>query len=387
MNQGEVARTFEDIRTQFSEFITTYPYVVVIIVGIIIVVIFINRLTPVLRVQNAVSRIQGYLNTGELKADIYPISYWTSNDPKSYGPYVDAGNIKEVPIKKKTFKDYHIMSSAKSYLVKNRNYDFCSLRVLQSILLYGAKFVELDIFNAGFGENMSYPIVTNGEDRGEWKTSINKLSFEECCNTILKYGVQHWQQNWTNADPIFIYLNCHSLRKDTIDKMGEILYRVFTDTYLLPIKYGYAGKTSNIKDENPENVYNKVIIVSNIFEKDSTPRFDEKVNLTTKKNGFKSVSYQGNDTGGSIDSSTFKSDNQNRMCMVYDNSVGNELVNYNPIVPWIKDVQFVAMHFQNNDNNMKQYLKMFSFQYPESTTDPNKKRDSFIVNTSYRLKK
>ena len=73
--------------------------------------------------------------------------------------------------------------------------------------------------------------------------------------------------------------------------------------------------------------------------------------------------------------------------MVYDNSVGNELVNYNPIVPWIKDVQFVAMHFQNNDNNMKQYLKMFSFQYPESTTDPNKKRDSFVVNTSYRLKK
>ena len=45
------------------------------------------------------------------------------------------------------------------------------------------------------------------------------------------------------------------------------------------------------------------------------------------------------------------------------------------------------MHFQSNDTNMKQYLKMFSLQYPNSEKDPKKKRDTFIVNTSYRLKK
>jgi len=58
MNQGEVARAFDDIRTQFTNFISKYPFVVIIIVTIILVIIFVNRLTPVLRVQNAVSGIQ-----------------------------------------------------------------------------------------------------------------------------------------------------------------------------------------------------------------------------------------------------------------------------------------------------------------------------------------
>jgi len=387
MNQGEVARVFEDIRTQFTDFITNYPFVVVIVVGIIIVLIFVNRLTPVLRVKNAVSRIQGYLNTGELRSDIYPISYWVDNKPGDYRAYVDTNNEDEVPTKGtgkgkgKTFKDYHIMSSAKSYLVKNRHYDFCSLRVLQSILLYGAKFVELDIFNAGFGEDMSYPVVTNGEDRGEWKTCINKLSFEECCNTVLKYGIEYWKQNWTNADPVFMYLNCHSLRKDTVDKMAEIIYRVFSDTYLTDLKFGNANGT--IIDNPPEMFYNKVIIVTNIgrdSKNPSTPKFNEKINLLTtpKLKKFKAISYQ----EGDIESMK-KEDNDSKLCMIYDNSPGNELVNFNPIIPWIKGVQFIAMHFQSNDTNMKQYLKMFSLQYPDST----KKRDKFIVNTSYRLKK
>jgi len=385
MNQGEVARVFEDIRTQFTDFITNYPFVVVIVVGIIIVLIFVNRLTPVLRVKNAVSRIQGYLNTGELRSDIYPISYWVDNKPGDYRAYVDTNNEAEVPTKGtgkgkgNTFKDYHIMSSAKSYLVKNRHYDFCSLRVLQSILLFGAKFVELDIFNAGFSEDMLYPVVTNGYDKGEWKTCINKLSFEDCCNTVLKYGIQYWEQNWTNADPIFLYLNCHNLKTDTMNKMAEIIYRVFTEKYLPPKDYCSAKK--NIMDRLPSEFYNKVIIISNVFGDKSTPRLDEMINLTTYYKGtaaasasayFEDVPYSNN----------FKI-NSKKLTFVYEDSPGNELVNYNPIVPWIKGAQFVGMHFQSNDPNMMQYLKMFSLQYPTSI----KGKDSFVVNTSYRLKK
>ena len=385
MNQGDVANAFEDIRTQFTNFITNYPWIIVVVVSIILIAIFINRLTPVLRVQNAVSKIQGYLNTGNLKTDIYPLSYWIKNFKKGenpFGNYVDNSNMVLVPQSGKKFTDYHIMSSAKSYLVKNRHYDFCSLRVLQSLLLYGVKFVELDIFNAGFGENNSYPVVTNGKDHGEWKTCINKLAFEDCCNTILKYGIQYWQQNWTNADPIFLYLNCHSLRTDTINNMSETIYRVFTDTYLLPINYGHGGKNTTIIDKNPEKFYNRIIIISNITDKKSL-KFDEKINIYTDSPAFKTFAFQ-ND---SIDDGNLKTNNEKQMCMVYDNSPGNELVNYNPIIPWIKGVQFVAMHFQNNDSNLKQYLKMFSFQYPDSEKDPKKKKKSFIVNTAYRLKK
>jgi len=275
------------------------------------------------------------------------------------------------------------MSSAKSYLVKNRHYDFCSLRVLQSILLLGAKFVELDVFNAGFGEDMSYPIVTNGKDTGEWKTCINKLSFEECCNTVLKYGIQYWEQNWTSADPVFLYLNCHKLNNDTQNKMAEIIYRVFSDKYLLSVDYCNAGKNvnTNIMSEAPDKMmangkpafYNKIIIVTNP-DAARSPRFNEMVNLSDPD--FQSFPYQQMP-------SDFSTKAAKSLTMVYDESAGNELVNYNPIVPWVKKANFVAMHFQSNDNNIKQYLKMFSLQYPSS--DPKKK--TYIVNTSYRLMK
>ena len=369
MNQGEVARAFDDIRTQFTNFISKYPFVVIIIVTIILVIIFVNRLTPVLRVQNAVSGIQGFINTGEIKTDIYPISYWI--DEKETGTYIDSKNTNEKPTTGKTFKDYHIMSSAKSYLVKNRHYDFCSLRVLQSILLLGAKFVELDVFNAGFGEDMSYPIVTNGKDTGEWKTCINKLSFEECCNTVLKYGIQYWEQNWTSADPVFLYLNCHKLNNDTQNKMAEIIYRVFSDKYLLSVDYCNAGKNVNtdIMSEAPDKMmangkpafYNKIIIVTNP-DAARSPRFNEMVNLSDPD--FQSFPYQQMP-------SDFSTKAAKSLTMVYDESAGNELVNYNPIVPWVKKANFVAMHFQSNDDNIKQYLKMFSLQYPSS--DPKKK--------------
>ena len=392
MNQGEVARAFEDIRTQFTDFIRNYPIIVIIVVAIVIVLVFVNRLTPVLRVQKSVSRIQGYMNTGEIKTDIYPISYWIKQDTNSLkkNNYVDSNHILEVPTAPtattstaaavgNTFADYHIMSSAKSYLVKNRHYDFCSLRVLQSILLFGAKFVELDIFNAGFSEDMLYPVVTNGYDKGEWKTCINKLSFEDCCNTVLKYGIQYWEQNWTDADPIFLYLNCHNLKIDTMNKMAEIIYRVFTEKYLPPKDYCSAKK--NIMDQPPAKFYNKVIIISNIFGDNSAPRLDEMINLTsyagkagskTHASQFETIPYNNN----------FKL-TPKKLSFVYEDSPGNELVNYNPIVPWIKGAQFVGMHFQSNDPNMMQYLKMFSLQYPTSI----KGKDSFVVNTSYRLKK
>ena len=271
------------------------------------------------------------------------------------------------------------MSSAKSYLVKNRHYDFCSLQVLQSILLLGAKFVELDIFNSGFNENESYPIVTNGYDKGEWKTCVNKLSFEECCQTILKYGIQYWQQNWTNADPIFLYLNCHSLKPETQRKMAEILYRVFENTHLLPIKYCNGGKSDKsnvalVMNEPPESFYNRVIIVTNLEKTKQSPRFSEMVNMEYPE--FNPLTFE-----KAYQTQHFIPNKQ--MTMVYDNSPGNELVNYNPIIPWVKKANFVAMHFQNNDSNMTQYLKMFSLQYPE---DNNKeKRKFYVVNTSYRL--
>jgi len=377
-----VEEQFENIRLQFSSVISNYPFTVIIIFVVIFLLYFINRFTPVLRVQKSVSRIQGYLNTDELKTDIFPVSYWLKQ-PLSVSKYVT--NINNVPQENFAFVDYNIMSSAKSYLVQNKDYDFCSLRVLQSILLYGAKFVELDVFNAGFGESNSYPIVTYGEDVGQWKTSINSLSFEDSCNTVLQYGIDYYQETWTNADPIFLYLNCHSLNPDTVNKMAEIVYKVFGKS-LVDVQYCNAGKKAPIPliHEPPSKFYNKVIIVSNIFGSEgSTPRFDELVNLTSKKTknpgGVQTLSLQ-----EMINDASVKDNNKKeQLCFVYDDSSGNELVNYNPIVPWTNGCQFTGMHFQNNDTNMMQYLKMFSLQYPNKDA---KSKPPYFVNTSYRLK-
>ena len=377
MSDSIIKTKFDEIGGQFTYLLNAYPFTVVILFLILFILYFINRFTPVLRVSRTVGIIQGYLKTDDIHVDTLPISYWIKNDDKG-GKYA--------PKAGKPFKDYHIMSSSKSYLVEKRNYDFCSLQVLESILLVGAKFIELDIYNAGFGEENHYPVVTNGHPVGEWKTCINTLSFEDCCNTILNVGIKNSNSTKPEADPIFLYLNCHvnkNLR--TYAKMAEIIYRVFGEAHLLDIKHGNGCKNGpKIIDQSPENYYSRIIIVANIEDKQDksvSPAFNEMVNIfdSPGDSQFESLSFT-NFNNEDLNNITTK----NKMIMTYDDTIGNDLVNYNSVISFTGGVQFPAMNFQDDDINMKQYLKMFSLDYPPL---PGKPKQIYTVNTSYRLKK
>ena len=75
--------------------------------------------------------------------------------------------------------DFYIASSFRPLTAINQRFDYCSTRILEKVLKYGARFLWLDIFTDGIGKSPS-PIVCVGQNKGSWNYSLNNVSLDDC---------------------------------------------------------------------------------------------------------------------------------------------------------------------------------------------------------------
>jgi len=90
-------------------------------------------------------------------------------------------------IKDYRLHDFYVASSSRSYLSGNQKYDYSTPLIIEKILRAGARFLEFDIFNKGFNQD-TIPVVSNGNEDGNWQYTLNTTTFEDCCKTIAKYA-------------------------------------------------------------------------------------------------------------------------------------------------------------------------------------------------------
>lgn len=276
-----------------------------------------------------------------------------------------------------TLSDFHIASSAKTYLLLSKYYDYCSYDSIMYTIDAGARFIELDIFRQGLNEDQNIPVVTNGIEVGEWKMCINTLCLDQCMKIIHDMAF-NTNNSPAHNNPFILYLNIHINAELTFDdehrmgekygdyrfynKIADILYKNLSK-HVLGAEYSWYNQKQQNKNIHLENIFNfknRLIIMSNVSANCSN--LAEFINIVCPQN-FKHNDYIDNmnsftnsELEGIYDVKGLRLKNKNSLTHVYEHSDKNGLKNY-VSGNAIKDgCQLVSMYYQVNDNNFYNYM-------------------------------
>ena len=164
---------------------------------------------------------------------------------------------------------------------------------------------------------------------------------------------------------MFLHFRIMSENKTIYDKMGDYIKDILDkdNNYLLDKnKYNYLNLHSDklLTSHNISYDFKKKFIImvntkhNNIMDNSKLKNY---VNIRSGSKNMKLLRYEnivamGNNNPILID------DSKTSLIMVLPN-LNNSLENYDPILPQVNGCQFIAMKFQNLDNNLYSYLKQF----------------------------
>lgn len=197
--------------------------------------------------------------------------------------------------------DYFVQSSSKSYLIGMQRYSHTSIEMIEKLLFFGCRYIELDIFSKDL-KNDTVPIVSNGLDKGEWILSQNFIYLEDCFKAIndIAFSEKH-VQNF--KDPLFVFLNIKTTNKGTLDKVYDIIIDS-NSRYLLSNSYKY--QKGNIAQTTMCKLMGKLVIMSSNGYQDS--KLEELINCSTNSNQLQRIYYS--KLQSEMDKSQFKKDNE-----------------------------------------------------------------------------
>lgn len=277
------------------------------------------------------------------RMDIYDMQI----NPLQYNQSVMNGNYK--------LCDFYISSSYKSYLPCTNYYDYASTQSIKRLLQTGVRYIDLDIFNRGFG-SCTDPVICNGDEVGNWHytTSIN---VDSACETIAKTA---FSSNIVSnpGDPLFINLNFKTwYNRLTISKCAAIIKKHFHHR-LLSKEFAYQGRytSTNLATTQIKDLLGKVIIMTsgNITNTD----MDEICNLNSE-----TVSNLRNLTNlevkDSYDPNELKEYNKRNLTRVIPDFSDRTKNNYNFYTPYYLGCQFICMNFTEPTEFMIAYAKKF----------------------------
>lgn len=316
----------------------------------------------------------------------------------------------------KELKDLQICSAYNCLSRYRCRLDYQDVDILRHLLRLGVRYIELNIFADSF-EYGSRPIVSCGFKEGQWKSMLNNIPFEDCVK-VLKENIFTQLSNISGSpnyeDPFFLGLNLHTgYNTETLNKVGNILIEEFAD-YLLPPQYSYQYEEhfENIKynvlkgklvlfsspgfegskleelinaswiDDttlnNKETFMNyftssspavnalelqhygeEGFIVNDEEDNEETDLYDELIDEVIKSRKILRISASTINSYG-FDTEYLRKHNKSGMTIVVPNIEGDIMpVNWNPNVAWDLGCQFVAMNFQELDENIDKYVSHF----------------------------
>ena len=151
---------------------------------------------------------------------------------KYYKEYI---NIQPVQYNKKVmngdFKlcDFYIAASYKSYLPCTNYYDYSSIDAVKKCILYGARYIDLDVMNNDFSD-CSEPVICAGDEVGNWHYTTS-IDFDKTIKAVAKYAFSGMVKN--GSDPFFININLKTwYNKKTINKCASVLKIHVVNFYL-----------------------------------------------------------------------------------------------------------------------------------------------------------
>lgn len=305
---------------------------IVIVVSIIICIIIFYFIAIFRRVPRYLGRMKVY------KMNIQPLQY---------NKQVMNGDFR--------LCDFYVASSYKSYLPCTNYYDYACVDAIKSSLIYGARYIDLDVFNKNFNP-CTEPVVCNGNEIGNWHYTTS-ISFDDVCQTISKVAFSSTVKNPT--DPLFININFNTWGNNlTINKCADIIKKYFLHK-LLSKDFAYQGKytSTNLATTPIKDLLDKIIIISNGKIKGTD--MDEITNLHSKSNSnFRDLSYLS--VKESYDVNEIKEFNKRNLTRVIPNFEDRTKDNYNYFTSYAVGCQFICMNYTEPTHFMKSYTDKFS---------------------------
>ncbi len=297
--------------------------------------------------------------------------------------------------------DYYISSSYMTPCIGNQHYDYVSADMITEVLQSGARYIQIPICEADVGPQ-ALPVIATAEYGQKLITSLNTLEVKSAL-TVIRGNAFKINKKMLNY-PLIIHFILNTNNGNTMnilaDNIREILGDLLVDvpTYQkFPI---FLEKLCNLLGKviifaTPEYQGTKleefVVPTKNMFENYHytelgsisipansayTKEYNNKLSTKqqTKNNElFKkkvpSIDYviKNSDTVGAA----ILNDNEILFNLTQFNKVGMTMVKplqYNDVISTNYDqseavyfgCQFITMNFQINDDNMKNYLKIFT---------------------------
>jgi len=250
----------------------------------------------------------------------------------------------------KMLRDYYIAASNKSYIPGNWYLSFCLLDSLKSVILCGARFLDLDICLDSFYSDAE-PLVGLVSEEAEWKSGnwrfmYNDLKLDACLDMISKTAFSLVSNR---SDPLFLFFNIHFdpyNHKGTCEIIIQLLMKHFS-TRLLDTK-----QTTNITARSIKEFFGKVVVTCNKNCKGTA--LEEIINITWDTN----ANYTRQQTFEDItEDKQYSNTAYNRAGMTMiklPNRMNPDFVD-----PFSVGTQIVCMNYGLPNNNMDTYLNFF----------------------------
>jgi hypothetical protein len=296
--------------------------------------------------------------------------------------------------------DYYISSSFMTPCVGNQHYDYVSNDMIIQVIQSGARYIQIPICESDVGLN-AFPVVGTTEYGQRVITSLNTLDLRQVLNSI-RANAFNINNNKINY-PLIIHFILNTKNTYTLNIIADTVQEIISDKLSKPSNYKkfpiFLEKLCNLLGQIiliatpeyqgtkleeyiiPTNIlyesyqFSELPALSNPTDTVFTNQYNNKLSMKqqTKSNNIFKIKYPSLDyviNNSSTIGQTIMNDNDILNNLTNFNKVGMTLIkphyttditstNYDPAEAIFNGCQLVSMNFQINDDNMKNYLKIF----------------------------
>lgn len=257
-------------------------------------------------------------------------------------------------------KNYYIKTAYNACCGDGYKNNFVNICALEKCIMLGARCLDFEIYSYN-GE----PIVA--------ASTANNNSIKETYNFIKLYDVLNLlsarcfdeEFNQCSNDPMFLHFRIMSENAVIYDKFGEYI----KDNLVAGKDNIVDIKKFNYKNSNQDELLQSHI-ASGEFDKKfvvmvntmhvpilDTSKLAEYVHIRSGSSTMRFLRYENLVAAGKNNPLTV--DESHRSLAIVLPNIDNTLDNFDPLLPFSNGCQFVGMKFQNIDNNLLGYYKMF----------------------------
>jgi len=257
-------------------------------------------------------------------------------------------------------KNYYIKTAYNACCGDGYKNNFVNICALEKCIMLGARCLDFEIYSYN-GE----PIVA--------ASTANNNSIKETYNFIKLYDVLNLlsarcfdeEFNQCSNDPMFLHFRIMSENAVIYDKFGEYI----KDNLVAGKDNIVDIKKFNYKNSNQDELLQSHI-ASGEFDKKfvvmvntmhvpilDTSKLAEYVHIRSGSSTMRFLRYENLVASGK--NNPLMVDESHRSLAIVLPNIDNTLDNFDPLLPFSNGCQFVGMKFQNIDNNLLGYYKMF----------------------------